>query len=68
MDENVKRAVEEFAERLKRYYTALQGTASTSMIVYHVEQVKQDIINKYQEVDNAQAKSILPMADTDKRC
>ena len=46
MDENVKRAVEEFAERIKRYYTALQGTASTSMIVYHVEQIKNDILNK----------------------
>lgn len=46
MDEQVKRAVEEFAERLKRYYTALQGTVSSSMVAYHVEQIKNDILNK----------------------
>jgi len=46
MNENAKRAVEEFAERLKRYYTALQGTVPASMVAYHVEQIKNDILNK----------------------
>jgi hypothetical protein len=64
---DVVEAVEEFAARLSRYYTTLGGTTSSTMVAYHIEQVKQDIINKYQEVDNVQAKSILPLADTDKR-
>ena len=41
--------VEEFAERLIRYYKALNDTTHSSMVVYHIREIVNDVCNKKDE-------------------
>ena len=37
-------AITEFAERLKRFYNSLKGQSPTPAIVYHIDQIKNELI------------------------
>lgn len=43
---DIEKAVTEFAERLKNYYKHLQGKTASGMVVYHIEQVKKEFLEK----------------------
>lgn len=39
-------AIEDFAERLKKYYNNLNGTTSSGLVAYHIEQIKKEMLEK----------------------
>jgi hypothetical protein len=49
MPENEKQtiraeAITEFAERLKKYYTALKGRTSTNMVCYTIDELAKEVL------------------------
>lgn len=42
-------AIGEFAKRLIRYYNTLTGQSPTPAIVYHIDQIAQDLLRKGQK-------------------
>ena len=39
-------ALDTFAERLKRYYNALNGRTPAVLVAYHIEQIKQEMLGR----------------------
>lgn len=44
-----EKAITEFAERLQTYYKHLNGMTASGMVVYHIEQVKKEFLEKANE-------------------
>ena len=45
MTEEQIKAIEQFAERVKNYYSHLRGQVSSGMVVYYVDQVLKEYKN-----------------------
>lgn len=49
MTESEKKAITDFAERLQTYYKHLNGMTASGMVVYHIEQVKKEFLERSNE-------------------
>lgn len=44
-------AITEFAERLKKYYNNLKGKTSPTLTAYHIDQIKQEMLQNDQKCE-----------------
>lgn len=53
--QNIRRdAVNEFAERLVKYYSLIPGQTSSALVAYHVEKIKDDMFPQGVEEDKCE--------------
>ena len=50
-----KSGIMNFADRLKKYYNNLNGSTPTALTAYHIDQIKNELLNDKGEKENAES-------------
>lgn len=46
-----EQGVKDLTERLKKYYNNLNGTTSSGLVAYHIDQIRKEMLEKAQNCD-----------------
>ena len=45
-EKGYQQGIEDFAERIKKYYNCLHGKTSSAVVAYHINQIEEELFNK----------------------